>query len=223
LLISHAVLVGLTPLIPVPIVDDLLKTYLERRLTREIAALSGVTLSEGDVKAIAEGPGEGVFAQLGRGALLLPVRLFFRKIFFVLEIKRASDAASATYHRGYLIDAAFAAGARPPSVDPGHLRAAIDATLAESPHSPIGGAIGIAFDGSKSLLRQALGAMIGAIKAFGGVRTEQEVAEAVEDTENKGVVGSLTDRVRRAVETVPEAWFVEIESRLLNKLGRGLR
>lgn len=223
LLISHAVLVGLTPFIPIPIVDDLVKAYLERRLTREIAALSGVSLSEDAVKAIAEGPGESIFGQLGRGALLLPVRLFFRKIFFVLEIKRASDVASATYHRGYLLDAAFAAGAHLPPYEPRHVRTAIDATLAESPHSPIEAAIRVAFGGSKSLLRQTLDAMVRAIKSFGGLPTEAKVAQALEDKEDKGALGSLTDRVRTAIGNVPEAWFVEIESRLMFKLGRGLR
>lgn len=220
LLISHAVLVGLTPFIPIPIVDDIVKAYLERRLTREIAALSGVTLSDEAVKAIAEGPGESIFAQLGKGALLLPVRLFFRKIFFVLEIKRASDVASAAYHRGYLLDAAFAAGAHLPPYEPRQVRAAIDATLAESPHSPIGAAIRVTFDGSKGLLRQTLVALVGAIKASRGAPTEAKVAEAVEGAETKGAFDALIDRVKAAVASVPEAWFVEIESRLLHKLGR---
>lgn len=218
LLISHAVLIGLTPLIPIPILDDVVKAYVERRLTREIAALSGVTLSEEDVLGIAEGPGEGIFAQLGRGALLLPVRFFFRKIFFVLEVKRASDVASAAYHRGYLLDAALASGRRPPVVPAKDLRAAIDATLAESPHSPIGAAIRGSFEGSKMLLGQTLRGLVAALKALGGRPTEANVARAVDTAEERAAASPLTDRIRKAISTVPEVYFTELEARLLTKL-----
>src|SRR5436305_880777 len=39
-LIAHAVLAGLTPLIPVPVVDDLAKNYFRRRLVRRLAEAS---------------------------------------------------------------------------------------------------------------------------------------------------------------------------------------
>ncbi len=215
LLISHAVLVGLTPLIPIPILDDVVKAYVERRLTREVAALHGVTLSDDDVRALAEGPGESIFAQLGRGALLLPVRLLFRKIFFVLELKRASDAASASYHHGYLLDAAFAAGVHPPKYGAGAVRWAIDDTLKDSPHSPIGGAIRVSFEGSKTLVRQALSALLAKIASLRGSATEKGVAEAVDTAEERSEVGTLTDRVRQAIDTVPDTYFEELEAKLL--------
>lgn len=223
LLVSHAVLVGLTPLIPVPFLDDIVKAYLERRLTAEVARAHGVTLSDEAVRAIAEGPGESVFAQLGRGALLLPVRLLFRKIFFVLELKRASDAASACYHRGYLLDLAFSMGASPPARRASDLRAAIDATLLETEHSPLEAAFRLAFDGSTTLVKQALSALLGAFQDVPRAPTAENVAHAVEGAEHRGPVDALTERLRRAASTVPEAYFESLESRLRARLGMGAR
>ena len=47
LIITHAVLTGLTPLIPVPIVDDLVKSYFQRRLVREVPDLAARTQALG--------------------------------------------------------------------------------------------------------------------------------------------------------------------------------
>jgi hypothetical protein len=40
-LVTHAVLTGLTPLIPVSLVDDLVKSYFRKRLVRTLAASVG--------------------------------------------------------------------------------------------------------------------------------------------------------------------------------------
>ncbi|MBL9026565.1 MAG: hypothetical protein JNL21_30485 [Myxococcales bacterium] len=223
LLVSHAVLVGLTPLIPIPFLDDIVKAFLERRLTSEIARSHGVTLSDDQLRAIAEGPGESVFGQLGRGVLLLPLRLFFRKIFFVLEIKRASDAASACYHRGYLLDLAFSMGASPPARRAADVRAAIDATLLETDHSPLGAAFRVSFEGSKALLRQALTALVDAFRQTPRAPTAENVAHAVEGAEHVRPVDALTDRLRRAAATVPESYFDSLEALLRARLGTPAR
>jgi len=223
LLISHVVLIGLTPLIPIPILDDVVKAFLERRLTRELAAQHGIILSDDDVKVIAEGPGESIFASIGRGALLLPVRYLFRKIFFVLEVKRASDAASACFHRGYLLDAAFARGAKPPKPPAAALRGALDATVAETNHSPIGAAFGLVFEGSKSLLKQATKAILKAATGMGRAPTERAVRDAVDGAASGGPFDALVDRVRNAATTVPDAYFEGLERRFearLNSLDR---
>ena len=54
-LVTHAVLVGLTPLIPVPVVDDLTKNYFRRRLVRRLAASSGRGLTEAELGALLDG------------------------------------------------------------------------------------------------------------------------------------------------------------------------
>lgn len=220
LLVSHAVLVGLTPLIPVPLLDDSVEAYLLRRLTRAIAAARGVALADDDVRTIGEGPGRGLLAGMGRGALLLPVRLLLRKVLLILNLKRASDAASAAYHRGYLQDVALEAGAHPPRWTAAELRAAIDATLAATPHSPIGAAVRLSFAGSRALVRQALTALVGALRRREGAPSAEEVEGAVEGTEERSAFASLVARVREAVDTVPAAYYTELEERFLEELAR---
>jgi len=217
LLIGHSILVGLTPLVPVPILDDRLRSYFERRLTREIAARRGITLDEDDLRMVGEGPGQDFWAELRRGALLLPVRLLLRKVFLFLNVKRASDAASTTYNRGYLLDVALAAQAHPPHRRAEELRAAIDGTLLDTPHSPIGTAVRLSFEGSKALLRQALSGFVAVLRRLGGAPGEVDLAQAV-GAEESDVFAALVARVREAVEDVPAAHFQALEDRLLARL-----
>jgi hypothetical protein len=221
LLIGHAVLVGLTPLVPVPILDDRLRAYFERRLAREIAALHGIALGEDDLRVVGEGPGQDFWAELRRGALLLPVRLLLRKLFLVLNVKRASDAASTTYNRGYLLDVALAAKEHPPHRRAEDVRAAIDATLVDTPHSPIETAVRLSFEGSKALLRQALSAFIAVLRRLGGAPDEVDLAQAVGASDERGVFAALVERVREAVAAVPASHFQALEERLLEKLRGG--
>lgn len=211
---------GLTPLIPLPLLDDYVEAYLRRRLTRAIAAARGVALTDEDVRAIGEGPGRDLLAGIGRGALLLPVRLLLRKVFLILNLKRASDAASAAYHRGYLLDVALEAKAHPPRRAAAELRAAIDATLAASPHSPIGAAVRLSFEGSRALVRQALAALTAALRRPKGTPSQAEVEHAVEGTEERGAFATLVGRAREAVETVPAVYYLELEDRFLAELAR---
>jgi hypothetical protein len=221
LLIGHSVLAGLTPLVPVPILDDRLRAYFERRLAREIAALHGLTLGEDALRVVGEGPGQDFWAEMRRGALLLPVRLVLRKVFLILNVKRASDAASTTYHRGYLLDVALAAREHPPHRRAEDLRAAIDATLVDTPHSPLGTAVRLSFEGSKALLRQALSAFVSVLKRLGGSPDEVDLAEAVGQSEDRDVFAALIGRVREAVESVPASHFQALEERLLARLRSG--
>ncbi len=221
LLIGHSVLVGLTPLVPVPLLDDRLRAYFERRLAREIAARHGLTLGEDDLRVVGEGPGQDFWAELRRGALLLPVRLLLRKVFLVLNVKRASDAASTTYNRGYLLDVALAAKEHPPHRRAEDVRAAIDATLVDTPHSPIATAVRLSFEGSKALLRQALSAFVAVLKRLGGAADEVDLARAVRESDEGGVFAALVDRVREAVASVPASHFQALEERLLARLRSG--
>ncbi len=215
LLLSHAALVGLTPLIPVPLVDDAVKGYLERRLVREIALARGLILTDEQVRAVAEGPQQGVLAQLGRGALLLPVRLLFRKVFLVLEVKRASDAASECFHRGYLLDAALRARAHPPHVSAGELREAIDRVLRAVTHSPLRAAVEAAFSRSQGTLRKGVTALVSALRGGGEVVSEERLGAAAAEAEAVGLAG----RLRAAIAGVPDAHFEQLEARLRRELG----
>src|ERR1041384_4225945 len=81
-LVTHAVLTGLTPLIPVPLVDDLVKSYFRKRLVRSLAASAGRVLSEEELDALASEGGGGCLRGCVATALVYPLKAVFRKIFY---------------------------------------------------------------------------------------------------------------------------------------------
>src|SRR5687768_4178167 len=115
-IVTHAVLTGLTPLIPVPLVDDILKSYFRKRLVRSLAAGAGRPLSEEEVDALAAEKGGGCLGGCVMSALVYPLKAVFRKLFYVLEMKRAADVTSRTYHFGYLVQHALRPRAGGPSL-----------------------------------------------------------------------------------------------------------
>jgi hypothetical protein len=215
-LLTHAVLVGLTPLIPIPFVDDAVKSHLERRMTMDIARSYTIELSKEDASAIADGPGESIFRKLASGAVTLPIRLLFRKLFFVLEIKRASDAASECYHRGYLLELALAARALAPHGprSPAQIREAIDGALIGAAASPAGAAVRAAFESSKDLVGGAGKALLSRLKKMRGSVTEDSVAEVVDGVSPKeSAVQGIADRMKQSITEVPDSHFAELERR----------
>ena len=101
--LTHAVLTGLTPLIPVPLVDDLVKSYFRKRLVRSLGSSAGRLLSEEEVDALAAESGGGCLGGCLTTVLVYPLKAVFRKLFYFLEWKRAADVTSRTYHFGYLV------------------------------------------------------------------------------------------------------------------------
>src|SRR5688572_3365162 len=89
LIVSHSVLAGLTPLIPIPLLDDLVRTYFVRRLVRKLAAANRYILSDEEIKVLADERESGCLRGCMTTAFLLPFKLIFRKVFFFLEWKRA--------------------------------------------------------------------------------------------------------------------------------------
>ena len=108
-LLRDAVLVGLTPLIPLPFVDDLARVALRRRLVRGVAAEEGVDLAPAMVEALAGEPAGGCLGTLPK-LVLYPINKIFRKIFFFLEVKRAVDLVSTSWHYGWLLQVALRTG-----------------------------------------------------------------------------------------------------------------
>src|SRR5215207_10268319 len=102
-LVTHAVLTGLTPLIPVPLVDDLVKSYFRKRLVRSLAAAAGRPLTDEESDALASEGEAGCLRGCATTVLVYPLKAVFRKVFYFLEWKRAVDLTSRTYHYGYLV------------------------------------------------------------------------------------------------------------------------
>jgi hypothetical protein len=215
LLLTHALLVGLTPLIPIPLLDDAVKGAIERRLVGELAAAHGLVLSKEDVAALASDPGDNIFLAIAKGIVSFPFKLIFRKLFVVLEVKRASDEASRCYHRGLLLDVAFGSRVVAPlgPKRPAEVRAAIEQACREISVSPMGRAVSGVFEGSKGVL-EALGRDLLRRVLRRGAPTRETVdsavgAEAADETRVTGLV----DRLQAAVASVPAGHFAALEDR----------
>src|ERR1051326_153985 len=79
ILVAHPVLTGLTPLIPVPVVDDVAKNYFRKRLVRRLAASQGRGLSGDELSALTKEQGRGCVRGCLTAGLVFPLKAVFRK------------------------------------------------------------------------------------------------------------------------------------------------
>lgn len=158
-----AVASGLTPLIPVPFLDDYALRQTREGMVRQILRDKGLPTPD---KAVAVLAGSHVGTTLGghvksllKGVVLFPVRKVFRKLFFVLWIKDCVDMASLSLHHGYLLthavergdlDAGTLTGDRPLRVHD-----AIVAACAELDSRPINQILRRLFASSRVLMAEA--------------------------------------------------------------------
>ncbi|MEK6325465.1 MAG: hypothetical protein AABN33_27810 [Acidobacteriota bacterium] len=220
LIVTHAVLTGLTPLIPVPIIDDLVKSYFQRRLVRELTRVYAITLTEQEMKTLADDPSSGCLAGCLGGALLLPFKLIFRKLFFFLEWKRAADTVSRTFHQGYLLDCALKEGWFPGHRNAFELRAAIDAVCREVGTGPVGRAVSLTLNQSKATLRSAANLLRRSLQGFPGKPDEDRVAratEAVEAEEEREIEGVI-QQLQKSIQGIPADHFDNLRARLAARL-----
>jgi hypothetical protein len=228
--ITHAVLVGLTPLIPVPFVDDLVKGYFQRRMTRALALAHHTQLSSETVATLTkERGGSGCLRGCLGQAVILPLKLIFRKIFFFLEWKRAVDLTSHTYHQGYLLDyalregwlaAAATAAQANPQMSAEAIAAAIEEVCREAPIKPVETAIKAAFKQSKNMLRAGAKVLERGLRQVTGRPDERQLAEAVTavDAEEEKEIEGVVSRLQKSIEAVPEEHFRYLRSRLAARL-----
>lgn len=216
LIITHALLTGLTPLIPVPIVDDLVKSYFQRRLVRQLLRVYAIDPAEQEVRTLADDPGSGCLAGCLGGALLLPFKLIFRKLFFFLEWKRAADTVSRTFHQGYLLDWAMQVGWYPNQRNAADLRGAIDAVCREVGTGPVERAVGATLIQSKATLISGANLLKRSLSSISGkpdaerVARAAEAVEAEEEREMEGVIGKL----QASIQSIPEGYFKNLRTRL---------
>ncbi|MFN3651155.1 MAG: hypothetical protein ACK47B_16390 [Armatimonadota bacterium] len=210
-LLTYAVLTGLTPLIPIPFVDDLAKAYFRRRLVRKLAAGHGVPLSREEVEALTAEPGGCLLSGCLGQLVLYPLKKIFRKIFYFLEWKRALDLTSQSYHFGYLVDCALADGYLGPS-SPHRVEAvrqAIHTVCAQTPIKPIEGAVGGAFRQSKSAIRNTLSLLERTLRRLTGRPQPAEVSAALNEVEaqESEAVRGVVENLQRRMQTIPQAHF----------------
>lgn len=225
-ILTHSVLVGLTPLIPIPFMDEIVRELLLRRMVRILAAAHRIDLSPAEVRTLADEPKESWLKGAAMSVVLMPIKIIVRKAFFLLQGKRVIDLASTAYHRGYLIDVAFADRWCAPEGPkrPHEIRQAIDAVCKEANTEPVAWAF-------RAGLEQSWQGMIGVIgflrsrlgKGGGAARREtvearasQVVEEAASDASG---IGGVVSRVQKTIGEVPSQHFEDLRSRLHAKLG----
>lgn len=109
-ILTHAVLIGLTPLIPIPIVDDWVKSTFQRGLVRQVAGARGINLTGEQIEAlIQENFWDGCIESC-LGVVFYLLRRLLSKVLFFLEWRRAFILVGQTYYNGFLLDAALMDG-----------------------------------------------------------------------------------------------------------------
>jgi len=230
-LLTHTTLVALTPLIPLPFVDDMAKSRLQRRMVRLLAQPYDLLLRPDDLALLADDAPTNLVGGIVKGLVLTPLRSVLRKAFIVLAGNKMAEVASTCYHRGWLADRAFARSFCAPE-GPHSARAvrtAIDEVMATVPvsSSPITAALKEGFGKSRTALERLVRTLRRRLGALRGEPQQAEVEQAVDaaaadattdDTTARGLDG-IVSHLRRALSEVPAAHFDELEQRLCDKLG----
>lgn len=142
LVARYALLAALTRLIPIPILDALVETWLRRRLTRLQLKTFDVDAVTRDVAMLGDGDAGGCL-----GMIFSVISWPFRKLLFyllwVLLIKAVVDTFSAVVARSVLLHEALTAGALPG--DAVQVRAAMQRAKKGVDTRPLERAVGIVF------------------------------------------------------------------------------
>ena len=222
-IILHSILAGLTPLIPIPFLDDLVKTYFKRRMVRKLAASHSQMLRDADVEILADDKDSGCLAGCLSTVLLYPLKAIFRKIFFFLEWKRAIDTVSHTYYQGFLIDFALSEKWLAPigSIAAVDARRVSDVLLQQVNTSLIERAVTGVFKQSKATVKKAANLLQNGLRRLTRRPSQAEVAEAIEpveaaeEKELEGIVGQL----QSAIERLPREHFDQLRDQFAAAFG----
>jgi hypothetical protein len=110
-LYADATFAGLSPLIPIPLLDLAFEWFFKRRMLSSISKRRGQRLDPAVYQTMNRGEG------CAQGCLLWPLKLVFtllkrisRKILYFLTIKEATDQLSYYWHRAFLLNYMLALG-----------------------------------------------------------------------------------------------------------------
>lgn len=222
-IVTHAVLVALTPLVPVPFLDDIVKNYLQRRMVRKLGESYQYNFSDAEVKVLADEEGGGCLKGCLGMIIIYPFKKIFRKIFFFLEWKRAIDLASYTLHHGLLLDYAMSEGwCAPASLkSAAEVREAVDSVLREVNTKPLEAVLRTAFNQSKSLILDAAKMLKEQLQRLSGKKDEESIASALQEIEpeKRKYLSAVTDAVLNSFKTLPSDYFTNLKERLKARLG----
>lgn len=141
----YSLLAGLCPLLPVPLVDDLLIRTYTRQMVKTQLKRRGMTPTAAQVARLCDAPSAGCMSGCMTGvvaAFVFVLKKLFRKLVYILAVKDCVDVASKVLHQGWLIEASVDRGLLDAESlnDDAHLdrvRSAIDATCVEVDTRPV--------------------------------------------------------------------------------------
>jgi hypothetical protein len=135
---ADATFAGLSPLIPIPLLDLAFEWFFKRRLLGSITRRRGRPLQPAVYQTMNRGEG------CAEGCLLWPVKLIFvllkrisRKLLYFLTIKEATDQLSHYWHRAFLLDYMLALGHLDTPESAEIARQALDKVLSTPDTSPL--------------------------------------------------------------------------------------
>lgn len=109
-IIFSTLLVGLSPLIPVPVVDDLITAALSRWRVKYFATRYGLALTKEEIKILATEQQIGCLAGVANRTFGYILKRIWANALPWLEAGRAADLLARDYYYGILLDYAFAEG-----------------------------------------------------------------------------------------------------------------
>lgn len=141
--LADATCAGLTPLIPLPLVDLAFEAVFRRRIPGAIARARGARL---DPTAAAELRRSGTSLLSLRGCVRLPLvvllaflKRLWRKLVYILAIADATEQLGVYWHRAWLVDHMVRAGHLAPGTDVSRALAAFRRALDEASTSALRG------------------------------------------------------------------------------------
>jgi hypothetical protein len=111
LLVWDSLVGGLTPLLPVPVVDDAALSRARRRMLVRICHQAGVMPTPYQLGVLARGGRRWTVGKMAAKTIFYPIKKIYRKILYFLAIKEAVDTFSRLFHQGYLLHRAIERGA----------------------------------------------------------------------------------------------------------------
>jgi hypothetical protein len=106
-ILFSTLIIGLSPLIPVPLVDDIITAALCRWRVKYFATRAGLILSKEEIKILADEQQIGCLAGAAKRTFGFVLREIWENLVPLWEAGRAIDLLSRTYYYGVLLDFAF--------------------------------------------------------------------------------------------------------------------
>ena len=105
--LTYALLSGLTILVPIPFLDDWLKSQVQRRMVVQTLKAHGFSAAPEEIDRLVPTEEAGCLRGCLLSGVVYVVKKLIRQLIPLLEWSRAVDTVSQTYYHGYLVDYAL--------------------------------------------------------------------------------------------------------------------